>query len=168
MATNFSKELGWDDEVSQESTFTLLEEGDYRFRFVSMERGRHNGSTKLPACNKAICKLAILNEQGQTLTELTHNLFLHSSVEGLLSAFFLALGVKKHGEPLNISQGFRAGVGQTGYCHIYVDKWTGDDGKERESNKIKYFIDPEKAPADQAASAKAAPAAPTGGFTWGK
>ncbi len=49
MATTYNKELGWDDEISQESTFTLLEEGDYRFRFVSMERGRHNGSSKLPA-----------------------------------------------------------------------------------------------------------------------
>lgn len=144
MATN--REFGWNDEVSEESTFTLLEEGDYRFRMTSLERGRHNGSDKLPPCNKATVTLEILDDGGTVLTEIKHNLFLHSVVEGRLSAFFLATGAKKHGEPLNIAKGFQDSVGRVGRCHIYVDTWTGSDGQTRKSNKIKYFIDPEKAP----------------------
>jgi len=150
---NDFKEFEWEDEVNQESSFTLLEEGDYRFRMVSMERGRHNGSDKLPACNKAICTLDILDDDGNKILSITNNLFLHSSVEGMLSAFFIATGAKKHGEPLNIMKGFNDSIGRIGWCHLYIDKWTGNDGKTRESNKVKYFIDPEKAP-------KKAPAAP--------
>lgn len=152
MANDIFKELGWDDEISQESTFTLLEEGDYQFSLINMERGRHTGSKNLPACNKAILDIAILDRDGNKLTMIKHNLFLHSSVEGMISSFFLATGAKKHGEPLNISKGFQESYGRTGWCHVYVDKWTGDDGKIRKSNKIKYFIAPENAP-------KAAPVA---------
>ena len=144
-------EFGWDDEVVSESNFTLLEEGDYKFMLIDMERGRHSGSSKLPACNKAICTIAILDRDEKKLMTIKHNLFLHSSVEGLLSAFFIATGAKKHGEPLNISRGFQDSFGRVGWCHVYVDKWTGDDGKIHESNKIKNFIDPANAP-------KAAPA----------
>ena len=68
MANDIFKELGWDDEVSQESTFTLLEEGDYQFSLINMERGRHTGSKNLPACNKAILDIAILDRDGNKLT----------------------------------------------------------------------------------------------------
>ena len=160
---NDFKEFEWEDEVNQESSFVLLDEGDYRFRMVSMERGRHNGSDKLPACNKAICTLDILDDDGNKILSITNNLFLHSSVEGMLSAFFIATGAKKHGEPLNIMKGFNDSIGRIGWCHLYVDKWTGNDGKTRESNKVKYFIDPEKAP--KKAPPAAAPQAQFSG--WG-
>ena len=141
---NIGYELGWDDEINQESSFVLLDEGDYRFRVANFERGRHPGSTKLPACNKAILTLDIFDADGSKLTTLTHNLFLHSSVEGMISSFFLAVGLKKHGEPLKMNWG--AVPGSSGWCHIFVDKWTNDKGEEKQSNKIKYFLDPEKAP----------------------
>ena len=167
MENEINRELGWDDEVSQESTFTLLDEGDYQFCLINMERGRHTGSKNLPACNKAILDIAIMDRDGNKLTMIKHNLFLHSSVEGMISSFFLATGAKKHGEPLNISKGFQESYGRTGWCHVYVDKWTGDDGKIRESNKIKYFIAPENAP-KAAPVAAAAPQLQQGTFAgWG-
>ena len=47
--------LGWDDDFeAQESTFLLLPEGDYWFEITKLEKGRHNGSDKVPPCNKAI------------------------------------------------------------------------------------------------------------------
>ena len=160
---DINKELGWDDEISEESSFQLLEEGDYRFRVASFERARHQGSEKIPPCNKAILTIEIIDENGNKLVTITHNLFLHSVVEGLLSAFFLSVGLKKHGEPLKMN--FSAVPGTTGWCHVYVDKWTGNDGNERSSNKIRYFIDPEKAP--KSASAPTAPVQSS--FTgWGK
>lgn len=136
-------ELGWDDEISQESTFVLLEEGDYRFKVANFERGRHTGSARLPACNKAILTLDIFDAAGRKLTSMQHNLFLHSSVEGMISAFFLSIGLKKHGEPLKMNWGTVTGA--EGWCHVYVDKWTNDKGEEKQNNKIKYFLDPEEA-----------------------
>lgn len=168
MATNIdNRELGWDEEVSQESTFTLLEEGDYQFSMIDFNRARHSGSAKIPPCTKVILDLAILDKNGKKLTMLKHNLYLHSSIEGLVSAFFLSTGAKKHGEPLIISKGFQESFGRTGWCHVYVDRWTGDDGKERESNKIKYFIAPENAPKEEPKAAPAAPAAQAAFAGWG-
>lgn len=156
---NTGAALSWDSEVNQESTggYTVIKEGDYRFRMTALERGRHGGSAKLPACPKAICTIQIVDKDGDVLTEIKHQLFLHSLTEGMLSAFFIATGAKKHGEPLNISKGFTDSIGRVGWCHVYVDKWTGDDGKERESNKIKYFIDPGKAPAPKPEEAAPTP-----------
>ena len=36
--------------------------------------------------------------------------------------------------------------GSSGMCRVGVRKWTGNDGKERESNEITEFYDPESAP----------------------
>ena len=36
--------------------------------------------------------------------------------------------------------------GASGVCHVGIRKWTGNDGKERESNEITEFYDPENAP----------------------
>lgn len=156
---NIGREFGWDDEVTNESTgYVLIDEGDYRFKMVSMERGRHDGSAKIPPCNKAICTLQIIDDNGMVLTEIKHNIFLHSAVEGMISAFFLATGAKKHGEPLNIGKGFSESIGRIGWCHVYVDVWKGTDGADRKSNKIKYFIDPAKAPKPAAAPAPSEPA----------
>lgn len=162
----FERELGWDDEVTNESTYTPLKEGDYRFRMTALERGRHNGSEKLPACAKAIVTLEILDDDGKKIGELKHNLFLHTKTEGLLSAFFLATGAKKHGESLNIKKGFNDSVGRIGWCHIVIDKWKGNDGSERENNKITKFLEPDSVKKTQAPAA-AAPAS-SGGFAWGK
>ena len=78
--TEFERELGWDDEISKESEFTLLPEGDYNFTVVKFNRGRHNGSAKLPACNKAELELSVDDGKGNTGT-VYHNLFLHTKTE---------------------------------------------------------------------------------------
>lgn len=37
------RELGWDDEISVESTnFTVLQPGEYEFTVTNFERSRHN------------------------------------------------------------------------------------------------------------------------------
>ena len=132
--------FSWDDMINNESTFTLVEEGDYDFKVMKVERGRHGGSAKLPACPKVTLTLAILDDSGSELTSLTHNIHMHSSVEGLISAFLLSVGLKKHGEPVRLTE-FEKAPGRVGKCHVYKDKWTNDRGEEKENNKIKYFLD---------------------------
>ena len=58
-----------------------------------------------------------------------------------LSAFFCSIGQKKHGEKLRMN--WQAVVGAKGKCKVGVRTWKGDDGKERQSNEIKRFLDPE-------------------------
>lgn len=144
MENNIERVLEWDDEIEKENgEWLVLPEGDYDFEVVSFERGRHEGSAKLPACPKAIITLGINAPEGY-LT-LIHNLFLHSKCEGMLSAFFCAIGQKKHGERLKMNWGTVTGT--TGRCKLGVRKYTKKDGDEGIINEIKEFYD--KEPAEQ-------------------
>lgn len=144
--SEFEKEFGWDDEIVAESEYTLLPEGDYDFEVKNFERGRSNGSTKLPPCNMAILTLRVSDEKQSTIV--TDNLVLHSRMEWKLSQFFLAIGQKKHGEPLKMD--WSKVQGAKGRCKVIVDRYTTDKGEERESNKIaKYYDFVQTAPTQQ-------------------
>ena len=123
---NFERELDWNDEITNDAAqFITLPEGDYQFTVTNIERARHTPNPsnpgKLPACNKAIVSILIETPEGSA--SLKHNLFLHSSTEGLLSAFFGAIGQKKHGEPLKMNWNV---VGATGVCHIGIREYNGN------------------------------------------
>ena len=139
MSEIIERELGWDDEISRESDFTIIPEGDYDFTVTGFERGRHDGSEKLPPCNMAIVTLAVTLPDGST-ANLRHRLFLHSRCEGLLSAFFTGIGLKRKGEPLRMN--WNAVPGAHGRCKITVRNWKGKNGEDMQSNDIKKFYDP--------------------------
>ena len=102
------RELGWDDTIEKESAgFIILPEGDYEFKVLEFQRARHEGSEKLPPCNK-----------------------------GMISAFFIGIGLKKHGEPLKMD--WPRVVGRKGRAKIGIRM---HDGKQY--NEIKRFYDPE-------------------------
>ena len=137
------RELGWDDEIQRDdSPFQLLPEGDYAFTVRKFERARHGGSEKIPACNKAVLTLDMAGDGGSG-TVLT-NLFLHSKFEWKLCQFFTAIGQRKRGEALRMN--WNAVPGASGVCRVGVRKWTGNDGREHESNEITEFYDPESTP----------------------
>lgn len=136
------RELQWDDTIEKDAAdFVLLPEGDYNFIVESFERARHNGSDKLPPCNKAILKLRIEAKEGTAY--ITHNLFLHSKTEGMLSAFFASIGQKKKGEPLKMN--WNAVPGSVGKAKIGIHKYTSN-GEERQANDIKRFYPKEDGP----------------------
>lgn len=155
MAENIERELGWDDEIERDSgEFTILPEGDYDFKVTAFERGRHDGSEKLPPCNKAVLSLEIGSpEDPENPVTIKHNLFLHTKTEGMISAFFVGIGQKKHGE--KIKPNWSAVVGSTGRCKLGIHKWTGQDGEEKTSNQVKKFYEPP----DDAPAAKFTPGA---------
>ncbi len=141
------REFSWDDTITKDaSDYIMLPEGDYNFTVDSFERGRHPGSEKLPPCNKAILTLRI--EAAEGTARITHNLFLHSKTEGMLSAFFACIGQKKKGEPLKMNWG--AVPGSTGRCKVGIHTYTNKDGEERRSNDIKRFYPKEDGPAFKA------------------
>lgn len=134
--SELDRELGWDDEIEKDNgDFLLLPEGDYDFVVESFERGRHNGSEKLPACNKAMLKLRIDTPDGTAL--INHNLFLHTKTEGMISAFFTSIGQKKKGEKIKMN--WNVVIGAKGRCKVDIREWTGTDGEKRQSNEIKRF-----------------------------
>lgn len=136
---DFNRALDWDDEIEKENEFVLLPEGVYDFEVVKFERGNHNGSDKLPACKKAILTIKISDDKGKETT-IIHNLFLHTKTEGMLSAFFLAIGEKKHGEKVRMN--WQNVTGAKGKCKVIVDTYNGN-----QYNKIKSFVTPDKKPA---------------------
>ena len=130
------REYGWEDEISDEGKeFVLLPEGDYDFTVSKVDRARHNGSEKMPPCNMA--KVTVTVWGAQDSIDITENLFLCNKMEWKLSQFFLALGLKKHGEPLRMN--WAAVPGKRGKCHVYVDTYQKKDGSEGKSNKISKF-----------------------------
>ena len=129
------REFGWDDEIQKDSDYVTLPEGDYEFVVESYERARHPGSDKLPACNKAIVKLRIDSPYGTAF--INHQLFLHTNTEGMLSAFFTAIGQKKKGEKLRMN--WNAVPGSTGRAKVVIEPYNGND-----YNKIKKFYPKEE------------------------
>ena len=142
------RELQWDDTIEKDSAeFVLLPEGDYNFTVESFERGRHNGSEKLPPCNKAILKLRIDAPEGTAY--INHNLFLHSRTEGMLSAFFSCIGLKKKGEPLKMNWNMVPGA--SGKVKLGIRKYKPENSdEERQYNEIKKFYPKEDGPAYKA------------------
>lgn len=133
------REFGWDDTIQQDSAdFVLLPEGLYNFVVKGFERGRHmpnpQNTGKLPACNKATVSIEIEAAEGSTV--LKHNLFLHSSTEGMLSAFFGAIGQKKKGEPLKMN--WQTIVGARGVCKVGIRTYNGN-----QYNEVKAMLYPE-------------------------
>lgn len=128
MAEN--RELNWDDEILEENgEFTPLDEGDYEFIVLKVERARSQGGGKLPPCNMAKVTFKIADN------EITENFLLHSSLEWKLSQLFLSVGMKKHGEPLRMN--WTGLQGKTGKCHVIIEKYSKRDGTEGITNRIK-------------------------------
>lgn len=133
------RELGWDDTIQQDSAdFILLPEGLYSFVVKGFERGRHmpnpQNPGKLPACNKATVSIGVTTAEGEAV--LKHNLFLHSSTEGMLSAFFGAIGLKKKGEPLKMN--WQTIIGSRGVCKVGIRTYNGN-----QYNEVKAMLYPE-------------------------
>lgn len=150
MQDNISKAFGgyefeWDSTIEKDSEFVLLPEGDYNFEILSFQRGRHNGSERLPECNKAILEIQLTSDDGKLKSKVTHNLFLHSTCEGMLCAFFTAIGQRSHGQ--RITMNWNLVTGSKGRCKVTIRKWTNrNTGAEMQGNQISRFYEPQIAP----------------------
>lgn len=140
-------ELDWDSTLENDGQeFSLLPEGNYDFQVLSMERQRYNGGPKLPPCPMAVLKVQIFSPDGKT-SMVNHRLYLYSTMQGLLSAFFRSIGEKKRGE--SVAMNWNHVPGATGRCRVGVR--TGADGNQY--NEIKRFLDPNDSKKSHAAPA---------------
>ena len=128
----------WNDEINEEGTpFTLLPEGDYDFKITKFERARYEGSEKMPPCNMAKITFEIFSKNESTT--ITDNFYLNSKGEWKISALYLAIGLKKHGEPIRMQ--WNSVIGKTGKLKLTVEKYSRRDGGVGEVNRIKKFYD---------------------------
>lgn len=149
MNEELGREFGWDDEIQYDGPdYVTLPEGDYDFEVLSFERERYAGGPKIPPCNMAVLKLKIEGPQG--VSTFSHRLYLHSKMEGLLCAFFTAIGQRKHGERSKMN--WNTVTGAKGRAKITVRSWRNDKGDEFTSNQVKHFYDPDDAPSSSAAA----------------
>lgn len=130
------RELGWEDEIEQESEFILFPAGNYTFKVESFERQRFEGSEKMPACPVAVLKLTIINNETGEQTKLEHRLLLHSKTEWKISEFFTSIGLKQKGEKLKMN--WQAVPGSYGTCKLGTREYNGNT-----YNEVKKFLSPE-------------------------
>lgn len=128
-------EIGWEDEISQESNFVLLDEGDYDFTVTSFERKRYPGGPNMCACNMAVLHLKVGD------ANVLDNLYLNKKAEWRMSQFFLAIGQKKKGVPCKPN--WNAVPGSRGRCKIGIREWTARNGETRQSNEVREYYEPD-------------------------
>lgn len=130
--------LEWNDSIENDGQeYILLPEGDYNFTVIDFERGRFNGSAKIPACNKAIITVQIESKNG--IATVKFDLILYRSLEWRLSSFFRSIGQKKHGEKLVMD--WTKVVGSKGRAHFKQRSYVNMNGEEKFVNDIDRFID---------------------------
>ena len=134
MENNQGYELSWDSTIENDKPdFILLPDGDYDFVVERFERGRFEGSDKLPACPKATVFLKFSVPEGDV--SIKKDLFLHSKCEGMLCAFFTCIGQRRHGQRVSMNWG--AVPGARGRAKIGSRLYNGN-----KYNEVKRFLEP--------------------------
>lgn len=159
-ANDIGYELEWDGEIEKDGLeFVLLPNGEYPFTVISMTREYHTQKAggKLPSCKQVTLDIEF---DGGALGVCTikHKLFLHSTTEGFLSAFFASIGLKKPGERLKMNWG--PVPYSKGRAKLKVRRYT-KEGEERAINEVDQFLafDPAKMGAPVAGYVPQPPAA---------
>ena len=127
MSADNNGALDWSDEIEKESSFIELPEGDYDFVIDHYERGRHNGSDKIPPCNMAIVYFNIRTYDGQEV-QVRQNYLLHRKMEWKLSELFRGVGLKGEGEKVIMAWDRLAGL--SGRCKVTLDPDRNDPSKK--------------------------------------
>ena len=130
---NLGHELDFDGVITKDTSFELLPEGEYDFIVTKIERGKTNGTDKMPPCNKVDITLEV-DQDGRSVP-VKHSLLLHSRFEGQIAEFFVAIGLKKKNESLRMN--WNAAIGARGKCKLGIRTYNGN-----EYNQVKKFIEP--------------------------
>ena len=130
--------LEWNDSIENDGQeYILLPEGDYNFTVIDFERGRFNGSAKIPPTNKAILTVQVESKEG--IATVKFDLILYRSLEWRLSSFFRSIGQKKHGEKTFMN--WSKVVGSKGRAHFKQRSYVNQNGEEKFVNDVDRFID---------------------------
>lgn len=141
---NNAQALDWDaDFAAQESDRNpILPEGDYRFEIAKVERGRHNGQGKIPACNKATVTFRVFSPQGDVMIKENYYLLNEDWRIRMMTSFFASIGLA---DKATVESGGRIRpnwsneiAGRRGVCHI-APRTYQKDGQDYQTNNLKYL-----------------------------
>lgn len=136
-----AKFLAWDAEITQDAPERVtLPAGQYPFMVQELEKTVYTGDSEKigKGCPMAILKIVVYGgELGNSSVQ--DRLYLSDKMEWKLGSFFRCIGQKTHGQSYKMD--WNAVIGKEGLCQIKVEKWKGDDGVERESNKIDRYLE---------------------------
>ena len=141
MSEVMNEALDWSSEISQESEFVILPEGEYDFVVESMERGRFAGSEKMSACPTANLTLRVTDPATGEGGKIFDTLYLHTKAEWRLSQFFTGIGQKAKGEPL--CPNWNEVPGATGKLELTINEYA-KNGETRKNNKVGRYLPKEK------------------------
>lgn len=134
--------LDWDAEFSAEerNQNPLLPEGDYWFEIMKLERGYHNGSEKVPPCNKATVTFKILAPQGEAIITDKYFVVDLKWAREKNTALFASVGLAKR-EDVEAHRPIKPHwsneiAGLRGVCHITTRTYL-KDGQQRQINDLK-------------------------------
>ena len=148
------REFGWDDEITEEgSPFELFPDGDYEFTISKVERARYEGSQKMPPCNMAKVTFTIWGADRSI--DVIENFYLNTKNEWKISALYLAIGLKRHGEPVKMQWG--AVAGRRSKCNLEINNYKDKNGNPAQNNRIKKFYAYDEAQNIQTSSAPTTP-----------
>lgn len=144
--------------------WTLLPEGFYPFRVERMERGRYQGSQKMPQCPMAKLTLSVTGADGRD-TAVQQRLYITRNQLWKVSRFMESVG-RGRNEAGKVIIDWGGIEGAAGWVKLKVRSYTGRDGQERQTNDVEWFVKPEEQQeawesydaACRAAAAQAAPA----------
>ena len=160
------KALDWDmteadPDDGTHGGWTVLEDGYYPFTVQKFERGRYEGSQKIPACPMAVLTLKVQGTAGEEAT-VTQRLFLTERMLWKVGQFMTSLGNGKN-EAGKVVVDWGNVNDRTGWLKLKKRSYTNRDGQERETNDVEFFCAPdehEKAWGDYNARCEAAQASP--------
>lgn len=138
MADEKGKALDWDDKLTgEDSSFVLLDPGEYDFTVTDFQRAQFNGSAKMEAGPMA--KLVFSVDTSSGTANVYENIILNEKMMGKLKAFFRAIGQRKKDE--EVSMDWKKVVGSSGRAVFGQREYDG-----RKYNQVERYIFPEDKP----------------------
>jgi len=134
---NNDEVIDFDGEIKNDGEgFTTLPEGDeVEFTVKKVEKGRNAAGDK----PQVKLELSCVSLNGHGRTGVKDFITMTRKSEWKLCELFVSLGLRKHGETLKCRWDIEEAKGR---ATVTVDKYTGRDGTERSSNKIKNYLEP--------------------------
>lgn len=129
--------LGWDDVVSEDianqnkdgGDLVVLPAGEYPFVVHKTERGKFNGSDKLPPCNMVTVYVFVDGgESGKNC--LKCRFFMHTKTLWKIYQFLTAVGLHKKGDAAGKIPWIKVTKGLKGRCKLAVDEYNGKPKNE--------------------------------------
>ena len=129
--------IEWDGVVENDGEqFAVLPDGDeVLLTVMEVEKGHSKDGT----APQVKITFAAESLKGYGRTTIRDYIRMTRKSEWKLCELFTALGLRKHGDKLALRWDLE---GMTARATVLVDTYTGKDGDERKSNKVKKYLEP--------------------------